>query len=85
MQKDTLFCRFEANPRSQAASLTRPVVDTEGTYLQRWESGLDPSFCNAAASPGSPRPPERGEACHETTTKRQALRSQGLSVVSGTT
>ena len=43
VQKDTLFCRFEANPRSWTAALNRPVASVvgkyEGSYLETWEVG----------------------------------------------
>lgn len=53
MQKDTLFCRFEANPRSQVASMTGLVVDTEGEVQGdlSTEVGLGAGPCNAVLLP----------------------------------
>lgn len=48
MQKDTLFCRFEAKPGSPAAAMTRPVVHARGKVQGVLSSGVGstaaPSF-----------------------------------------
>lgn len=60
------LCRFEANPGSPIAALTRPVVgikeEIQGVLSREVRGRADPYSLLYSAPPGIPYPPGQGEA-----------------------